>query len=443
VAIPTNFAIPVVLPTLLLIHAVASFHASAWLVRSKACLAVTFMFSAMFYPFLTVLLVWRGVPQGVLEVLTVASVIFSTWSTLRVAPMARRSDTTAAQNRLVAKAKAKDLRQAARSAVPVVLTSPLRAQIWFRLKQRMAFLSAIMVAGTVVFMVLAKIIAGPLLKGIIPSTGAHHSTLFSGGFTSMMTIVCVMMVFIMPLETSGAVRDGKFVLNPGFDPFIAIRPITTAQLTLAKLLTAVVGAIWTTIVLVAGVVLMSVTPGGTGYDLSVFMSSDAPLRRGLLVALAVLCMPLLIVSAQYYTATGNLLPEWVRKASKYLFPVAVGLSVFGFLHLVDFPLSRGADLQSIVNSILLIPTIILLAIKASLAVFGAARLAKAHLMDANTTLKCAAIWAFAWVTLTAAFHYALPPGASHPLGVSLVVALLLPANRLLWHIDLLDRTRHV
>jgi hypothetical protein len=443
-SIATHGGIPVVLPTLILVLTVSCFQASSWLIRTRPFKGMFFMFGGMLSPTVAAAAVWRNIPQSFVEIVWVGLILYAVISALQGAPLARHSDAALSQARPVEKMGAKDKVQIADLKL-VPLTSALKAQIWFRLKNQLHKIAPIMAGVIMLIAVGLKTVMGPGV-GFFGLSGTPDVVPF---FTNIslpvfFAIAGFVVMVLMPLEQSGAVREGKLVMSSGFDPFVAIRPITTADLTFAKMYTAVIGGFWLTLVMIAGLLLWEITPGGPKFDLTGILTGASLPRHLLLLSFAAGCMPFLIASLQFLPATSSMFPERVKKVWKYLFPLVFGFSgAVLMLRFMPNPFHQDIGPEPSDVPVLIGIGILLVATKLAFVCIGAVQLHRTRLLQAPVTVRCLGIGAAVWIALTAVF-YALLPSSSVTLGgLALLVALLLPANRILWHIVLLDKTRHM
>lgn len=446
-AIPTHSDLPVILPTLLLILTVACAQASSWMIRTGGCAGVLFMFAGLFAPLVAALAVWLKVPQILLETASVGITAYAVSRTLRMAPLARCSHSTPALSRMSEKALAKDAARAAKLDVQT-LSSPLKAQIWFRLKQRTHIIMPFMIGVMMLFMILLKVIVSSALPSLLSSGGIGLPLSSANFFSATFCLGSLFLVLFMPIDFQTAFRDGKVAFNSGIDPFTAIRPISTAILTLSKMTTAVIGGFYLSIVWILSSVLWFNTPGGPNLNFNHALASESALSRSLLIVALAACLPLVIASVQFFTATFGYLPETIKKLWKFTFPLVFGV-VAAFLMIRLMPGTQihdgslNTEMEGFSRTELLTAGTFVLLVKISLAVVGAIRLQNKRLLDASITMRCLGIWGLTFAALTAIFYLLLPAGSIRLTDLAILIAVLLPANRLLWHILLFDKARHI
>jgi hypothetical protein len=85
---------------------------------------------------------------------------------------------------------------------------------------------------------------------------------------------------------------------------------------------------------------------------------------------------------------------------------------------------------------------VLLLLKISLATRAFVVVKRTGLISAKTLQSGSLIWLAAAIVCVAAFLYALAPIGASPWLVTSIVVLMLPANRILWQVIGLDRSRH-
>jgi hypothetical protein len=263
----------------------------------------------------------------------------------------------------------------------------------------------------------------------------------------MFFLIGLVLIVFMPMDQQAAFRDGKFVMNAGIDPFIAIRPMTTATLTFAKMCTAVVGGFWLSIVWIVCGALWLATPGGPDIDPSRMLLGESPLLRMGFATAFILCLPVLFASVQFLPATFNLAPPVVKKVWKYTFPLIFGVvGMFLMIRLMPTPQRSDESVRDTVQGFsqmeLVTAGVAVMLVKIPLAAIGAMKLQRNRLLDLSITLKGLGIWILGLIGLTAIFYFLLPAGLISLAEMALLIAVLLPANRLIWHILLLDKTRH-
>lgn len=430
--LPLHSGVPVLLPMLALCLMVVANYSCRWLIGVKWLFAPCMMIAtipALAAPFLVVSDADLVLP----ELITALLIPTAALAACRVAPSARNS--TSLPNLDHATAGEEKRRGRRRAAGPErIFKTALAAQCWFRMRSRF-FLSAIYMP--VLWCLMLKVM--PYIMG----SGNPFVIENAESVTDRPLYMLCLVFFAMgpqPLEVMPKHDKGRLIINAFMDPFLAVRPMSTATIVGTRMLSGLVPGALVTAELAFLALFGVIAPPSS--ILSGLGAHGTRASLPLLVT-AVILFPIFLVSLQAGSMTLGLLPERVRKLSLawWLLALFVVLLVtsrilFRDVWRTEFWLGHGFP------SRLGITVLLLLAVKAALIVPGSMRLLQSGLGTRRQLGIGAGLWVTSFAALSGLAYAVLPPGSVTLSGVALVVALLVPANRIIWHIVLLDRTRH-
>ncbi len=438
-ALPFNNQVPLLLPILVLSLMIASSKASGWTIYNKGGIGCLLMLMSMGAPMLVGFGMYNHVPMVILDTATGLMLVLSIKWALDLAPSARQSIVRAPQKTRLEKV-ARQEAKALSKGLPD-LRSPLIAQIWFHRHGK----------TTEVTMVFLACVAAILLIRIpfsdahvdLASVTAGRSIISLGSSAvfqfSFLLPICLLIcaVFSTALTmSSGLPANNSKEVSP-LNQFIAIRPISSASIVISQLAAAFRTAMGASYVVWVASIFWLFSPieiNGKLTSIRELLFALFSLQRVLLIILTAGLLPVVIFSVQSGSMVSSRLPQKVMKVWRSMMPLFVGAGVFSLLevsfykHISEFILPVG---------------LALLCVKAVLVQLADVKLERKRLISRTEFLKGAGLWFLTVALISAAFYAVLPTGFLPFPEVFILIALVIPANRILWHIYYLDASRHV
>jgi hypothetical protein len=442
--VPLGLAVDLRLPILVAFACIVSMQAAMWAASAHAKYLrfslVPFMVVG-FDPFSH----FFTKPEPIRSIVLVLVSLVSLAALLGLAPSVRRGTAwTARARRDALKGKREAVRESRQ------FESPMSAQSWFDQSPH-RLLTFLPLALPVCMYILYRIIIGSATNYTGMNTAEHFQALgmwnikVAMGTGSAFTFIPFLVLLYSVTVPNGCLglsskwQDAKNLR--AMSTFLSVRPITTAQLVVGRLCLAGKGAILISpfvILVIASAFAKMGLDGGRFGTLASLIATHLAGRGPILGALLALCTPFLIWTLQ----SGNPL-----QGARNLFFNGLQVLVFlGFLFWITrieltWQLHPGRERGAL--HLAWIVGWIVLGAKAVAAAAGVRRSRALNLVCDRTLANGAKIWIAAAVILTTAFYIALPPGTIALPTLILIIALLLPANRILWQIITLDATRHL
>ncbi len=459
--VPLNLKIPVIFPMLILAITVCSSHSMSWSLSSGSSLGCLLFPIQMGAPFLCILGWINGYSPVLLISLVVFALILSISSSLSCASKARIASRSISSMQMSAKATKRQAKVQARSlnSVEAPLTNSTEAQYWFETARKLYIVLPVMTLMLGVMGFLFLLFSGSdLAKIFFHSTGsqvfgmeplgigdiqvAHNVRLFP-------LLVPATMVFALMFATNSKTVNAMGSLKPVtenvLDPFLAIRPITSLQITIARLKAATKAAGFTSVTLIGLLLLWSLLPGKDGQTsgpLLDLLVAKATLRGWCFVIIMILTLPFAIwtfLAGEPIDAIAGPLVKRFSKAG----PVAVGLLAFPFAFVAIVLASQETNQwQETLRTWGIVFFGVVLVIKSLLAVIGTSRLRSKSLVAVRELRTGALAWLAALVLLSVVYDSLIQPDRTGFALTSLIIAAFLPMNRILWQVLRLDESRH-
>jgi len=348
---------------------------------------------------------------------------------------------------------------------PVVLKpklgSALSAQTWFEGSRRFILLVPSATVGTAfAFLGLAS-----LLESREASMASLHymgpSYLLSPWMPLPLLLLAGLyfaVLFGPTSPTAASMKGRNHFKEPGINAFVAIRPISSAQLVTARLFMAAKSSVIAGVALAVFFALWPIGAVGTGGNNATVLShlvSLPTIQNLLLAAVILISLPLLLWCFQ----VGNVFMDlfgvkgWLIGIGCAGPPLIYLVLQFmdGTLYKLDF-LRKGAsvntgllehpDVLAKLIGELTIAGVVLIGIKAVLLVISVIRIRRRKLVEDRNLIAYGGIWIATATALVGGFYALLPPGMLSAPYLALIVALVLPLNRILMQIVTVDSNRH-
>lgn len=419
-------SMPFLPPAIALAILVASPNTVSWGVAAKNPFAIAFCMIPLVGPLVIILLAVNHVPINFLII--PFTVLFGSeiWASLVSAPVARHSISKSPLRLLIKeKSPSKHLRH---SAVTLPLKSALASQIWFHETFKIPLISASVAAFAFPILVAAT----QLIKGIqIPAVGPHMIPntvgLVTWGMFPLFGFMCVSISATL-IVGFNLPRPDPMDLQP-MPALIATRPISSFHILQAQMVRASRCAIATCLAVGIEAVAWQYLNG-----ISTPIHPTVGELTPPLLLLVSISLPVLFLSVQSIAMLGARLPKHftsiLRKGLPYLF----GAAAFAALQI-----TASVDFKSFVLPL----AISLLPIKLILVALAKSKLEAKRLITREIFLQGTAAWGALVLTLGTAYSLLLPKGLVPINEVFAVVALVIPANRILWQLYYLDASRHI
>jgi len=438
--LPNQIAVPMLLPALVLVLVVAATQAGSWMIRTRPGVGCLLSLLAIGGPIFSVVAYVNGVPLGISTMVTAVLIAGSVWLSLENAPLARHS---IGNIRTVENAAKWAERDAKKGAAPPLAPpkSPLATQLWYQTSQRPHYL-ALFLTGITCFGLLVWVLAShdPASSIGIGAILVPPSVVGFGLSLPLCVVYCQMSSSV--IEPQGSFRDGKFVKNTGLDPFFAIRPMTTTGLVTARLITSFRSCLLASAVVEISSVALLLAPATEGHRsglLGDLLLLHINTHAAILAALVIFTLPLVIWSIQLNLPLNQIFGERLGPILRF---GAMFLAIFG-LEQLYFHVSVKGDIPLAALPIFyFVFGLAAVALKLTGCGFAIFRLCRKRLISKDNAIRLVGIWVLAVAILAGAYALALPRDLI-PLGdVWVAIAMILPANRILWKILLLDASRH-
>ena len=443
VVLPFQVHVPVLLSILLLALTVTGSQACSWLLLAKSLFGCLLMPLTGFGPILGAVAWMNHVPDGLLDGASIALILASISVSLWAAPFARNSTTMAGSYNAAAieRAHSEKGKRKQKEVDDSKLPSPFQTQVWAESARKgylaLSFITGM--SGIILLIVCLFYDATPSVRLGIGDIEIGTSTrlfllcipitlLFAGMFTANSPNV----------EAMNRVGKGS---NSAMDPFSAIRPMGTAGFVIARLVGNVKTALVSSWILAVSMTLLLLAPARerqtTGTLGSVLATHASP--SGLaLSCIIVLSVPFLI----WCSLSGDPFRAIFPKKFREYLSVGPIVAVVVVVSLVRESANSGSWDLSYILGLLTYIGIGLVCLKAMFAAAALVRIRRKGLLDSSVLIKIAVSWVGLGFFIVAAFHFLLPPDFVPLDALTVLVLLLLPANRILWQILALDASRH-
>ncbi len=417
---------PFFVPAIALALIVTAPSTGSWGISAKNTIATLFLLVPVFGPLIAGIVMVNHLSLSILAVPFSLLFCGAIWASLASAPVARHSISRSSTRPTVRSKPSPKPRRTRPTALPV--TSPLASQIWFHQMFKIPMISASL--GAFIFPILVAFTQ--LFNDIhIPTVGTHRSPNFAGIVTWLMVpMFAFSCVSISALLIVGfnLPKPEPADLQP-MPALIATRPISSLHILQAQMVTAFRCAIATCLAIgVEAAVWMHFNGVSTPIH-STFADLTLPLL--LLISIS---LPILFVSLQSIAMLGARLPKHFTAILTKGFPYLFGAAAFASLQITS-----SFDFNNFVFPL----GLSLLIIKLVLIGLVESKLETKRLISRTKFLQGIACWAAIVLIFGTAFSVLLPKGLIPAAEVFLIVALIIPANRILWQLYYLDASRHI
>ncbi|MDR3691583.1 MAG: hypothetical protein P4L46_19550 [Fimbriimonas sp.] len=435
VVLPLRLPIPVVLPTLALALLVCASQGGAWMIAERSGAGCLFTATAIVGPMLLGIAWVKQVPEPALSAVAALLIVWAIRSTLATAPLMRHS--ASAGRALPVDVPSKPTRDPLQNES--TFPSAMKAQVWAHLAGR-AYIGMAVLVGMLCFVVFVYC----LISDATPSARIGVGDIRIGT-SALLFLLCLpggILVATMFASNSPMTENmpgGGGPLSKGISGFFIIRPMSSVRFVAARLIANIKSTLAASWVLAACMILWLLVPGrengreGTLLELLVAHASV----RGLL--LATLCVGGYVLSLWCVLAGDPLRAIFGRRKGEYYSMGPIMIAVIGWQFIRDIPGGENTPTAVLVATGV---GLALIAVKAAVAMLGIYRLRHRNLVSVPILVKGAGVYVGIWLAFVAAFG-ALLPTDQLPLSlIAIVVALILPANRILWQILAFDDARH-
>lgn len=437
--LPYGSPVPLILPVMITCLMISSSHAVSWIIFVRGGIGCLLSMISVIAPIFAIIGMLNHVSLNAMSLAAATLTAISVQLALQYAPISRNSVTTSFATAAIEKRAQKDAKRTKRRELPT-LSNPLAAQTWFYKVYKLDKITIVFVAIAAVIL----LIRIPISTSDFPLTGSIRILPEAYEFWNLLPVagfIAVLFMTVIGMTANGMPTKGQKSLPP-LPTFSAIRPITTAQLVVSQAAVAFNSALAASYVVWISSVLWTLSPvevGGKTLSMFNFLISEATPSRILLVLLTAAFFPFVIFSLQMASVARSRLPLRLGKILGF-FP---SVFIFGFVEVAI--ISRFPSWEAFGNfaQTLLPAGILLLCIKAVLIPIAQRKLEQNRLISRETFFKCAGGWIASFVVLTGAFYVLIPSGYISLVQISILIALIIPANRMLWQIYCLDLTRHV
>jgi len=437
--LPIGISLPVLLPTLLLALVVAASQASAWMIRTKAGIGCLLMLVALAAPLLAFVAYLTHVPLGIPTAVATGLIVVSVWLSLEFAPLARHSVSSKSIKKNAERWAQKEAKKANAEPLPP-LHSPLPTQLWYHTALRHHKFAPVLSA-----IVCVSLLVWIPLSDLTPMESIHVGRILVVPAVTLFWVCCLPLNVLFGwmstsiTEPQGAIRNGKFVTDSGLDPFIATRPISSLCIVAARLITTFRSTLWACGFVVASSLALLLTPATEGSKqamLGELLADHISWRGSVLTVLALIGLPLVIWTLQLSLPLERIFGKFlgIGLRAGMIFAAVFGAELY-------LATMRDFSLSGVLRNVL-VPGFVVLTLKLLASAYGLLKLCRQKLIGQSNALKSAAMWFGTATVLTAWVAIALPPGRVPVVDIFLAVSLILPANRILWKILLLDASRH-
>ncbi len=459
--LPLNLHVPVCLPLLMLAYTVCSSNSSAWMMSATAPFGCLFLPIQLGAPF-AVLIGWiNGYSPVLLSIGVCVVLLVSVLSALAAAPQARISSRQLGAKRATGnldKQKARGLTRVMESdSTP--FPSSREAQYWIE-TARNIHVSVPMVIGVMglIILVFLWISSSDWMVGIFGSNSKVQATTEGLGIGGIQVgphlplfllvlpgaaMFCFM--FAANSKVARTITLGKVSNEDSLDPFIAIRPVTSLQITVARLKSAVKTAVNLAIVVTALLFLWTLSPAKEGLHrgpLIELLSAHATFRTWLLVFVVALSLPFVLwtcLAGEPIAAVTGSRKSRVGTSMPIVIAFFTVVPILGGVIIASLDETHQLEL---IRTWLMFFLTILVAIKLIVAVVGALRLRRKALISVPELRIGAISWIVALILFSFVYECVIQPDLAGLVFISLIVAAILPMNRILWQVLRLDESRH-
>ena len=436
---PYGGPVPLVLPILLTSLMIAAAQASSWTLYVRGGIGCLFLMISICAPMLAIVGMLNHFPMVVMNAVTASLIVMSVSLALKYAPISRHSVTNSLSAAALEKRAKKNAKQSKQRALPT-LSSPLSAQIWFHQVYRLSAITRIFVGVAAAYLLIRIQTSTSELAGVgkvrmVPDVYQFWFILPIAGF------IAVLFMTVIGMTVNGMPTKEQKSLPP-MPTFSAIRPITTAELFVSQAVTAFRSALAATYVVWISGILWTFSPievnGKTIWVLN-YLLSHLTVKACLLILLLAAFVPVVVFNFQMASMARSRLPKRLGQFIGYA-PAAL---IFGFVEVMM--LTKTPDLGTLGDwgPTLWFIGMVLLTIKVALIPVAQIKLEQNRLLSRETFFKCAGTWLAIVIALTGAFYALLPSRILSLPQLFVLVAIIIPANRMLWQIYCLDITRHV